>query len=1107
MFQPALEKTKSYTIKKRVIFFFTFLITFSFFVLFLPSLKNLYAACYCVDPVGDNCWCATTPPPSATYPSVINTGSVQVMCDSQHEANYFFNVRNPICGNNAETIPYCSRMDWDNQLLMCWGTSFDGPLTPSGIPPDTMSWYALPGPTTISFNTGTWPSITSIWTCASSLHCCTGDPEDAQRCIDEPLPFTACGVQRPDYDPSNPAPFCSEEEPSYPGEMFYSNPDPFPEPYVPCNEIRPQEFHSLRPYQASPCKQEAEDLALFCGSDFILLDNVLIQKTYYDELDPPFGSYPLYWTYSFEGQPISAMDNYSPEAAIACGICNSQNQCVPTDLINCIPEFGCMNNQQCEAGFCIPNDNGTETCTFVIDRENDIAIDLQMAELPIMGYTELSMGAYDTYKVINSLYQDETVSDAEKMNEYVSWYLNGVIGRAEYDPPDPETEEGHRKIVDFSGPLKKLLAFESQIEKRWQEVEKAILSSICDPDAEDHDPFCIRHNQIIACHLSGDPTKCYDNEEVVGYTRILDWPSRPPLQRDYESFNLYEVALENWRSSNLWRLFSYIPFSSTEDRVGEVEIFKYSIQPPLSSDIIILRSDIRNQIPAELFFPHMEESVELADLLQRLFSSRQSNLEAGPSSSPPPLDPLCDPAAVRKNPGDALFGTELSATIEYTAQVACTFTQPGDGRVCRAAGGECMLEDKENWTCTTHYEQVDCNYGYFCGVNCSPYYRPTPQVTCLNASLPEIPPYPYSESDFYCFPPTGDWSYALPGGGECCFGGECFPAITGWCGEGSTHLCGHIMCIVGPDNQFTVSPFTYTEDCRLQVPIAFQTITKTPLADRIWTKLVYGSFAAFKRIFPQIEDVEGRPVRRLYDMPSASAVVYRSLTDSATVVSPSGGAPHIYFPHLGGVHEYFLNCTQKALRPQGYGRGCETAPRPLSHITGEGDCATPPPSDLPVGAGKCEIPTEGYCSPEYLMSVTQGYDGVGWNECQASIAAIICNMESGGNPSAINCGCLTGSTVDYSIGLFQINLLAHSMPGTNCYQAFEYSCPYWWCQNQGPILCTILDQDMVNACADYYFDPVNNILKAYELSLGGTNWTPWSTATSCATEIAALGCN
>lgn len=389
--------------------------------------------------------------------------------------------------------------------------------------------------------------------------------------------------------------------------------NPSPEPYVPCDEVRPDslhpleiEFHSLRPYQVSPCNQNAENLALFCGNDFTILDQIDILKEYTDETGT------LEWEYIFEGEEIPPTDPQVPNFRLACSYC-SNGQCLPRNP-PCIPdeEINCSSDLDCQTE-CVDNGDGTETCVFTIDRIKDIAIDLEGAYLPIMGFTEPSSGATSqTYRVINSVYQgDETMNNPDRVNEYVSWYLNGIIGRAEYDPPETNLETGREQIVDFSGPIKKLLAFENQISDRIQEVQRVLTGEA-------------RHDQIIGCVNSlGQPTHCYPDRAGVTETRLSYWTNRfPPLRSAFDTFEDYIDAYENWRNNTRWRLFTYIPFSSTEDRIGMVELASYTVHPPISGTVVILSSQILSQDPAELFFSHMEEGFELGNIPRQIFNPR-----------------------------------------------------------------------------------------------------------------------------------------------------------------------------------------------------------------------------------------------------------------------------------------------------------------------------------------------------------------------------------------------------------------------------------------------------------------------------------------------------
>ncbi len=115
-------------------------------------------------------------------------------------------------------------------------------------------------------------------------------------------------------------------------------------------------------------------------------------------------------------------------------------------------------------------------------------------------------------------------------------------------------------------------------------------------------------------------------------------------------------------------------------------------------------------------------------------------------------------------------------------------------------------------------------------------------------------------------------------------------------------------------------------------------------------------------------------------------------------------------------------------------------------------------------------------------------------EQAAREASIICQGESSSIPEGNdNLGCfnvnLSERTADYSIGLFQINLLAH------CPQAITYTL--------NPITCAIINQQKLNQCVEYYHIPENNIEKAValyneSLSINGSGWYPWlNTASRC----------
>lgn len=128
--------------------------------------------------------------------------------------------------------------------------------------------------------------------------------------------------------------------------------------------------------------------------------------------------------------------------------------------------------------------------------------------------------------------------------------------------------------------------------------------------------------------------------------------------------------------------------------------------------------------------------------------------------------------------------------------------------------------------------------------------------------------------------------------------------------------------------------------------------------------------------------------------------------------------------------------------------------------------ASPVPSSPPVST-KCDL-GKGLCDVDFLKPYFQKHsinDEKIWQE-----ASIVCMKESGGSSTIINDRCLIRETFDYSIGLFQINLLAH------CPEAFSY-------KNSETKECTIAPTNKLNECVGYYQDVNNNIEKAIQLYL------------------------
>jgi len=96
--------------------------------------------------------------------------------------------------------------------------------------------------------------------------------------------------------------------------------------------------------------------------------------------------------------------------------------------------------------------------------------------------------------------------------------------------------------------------------------------------------------------------------------------------------------------------------------------------------------------------------------------------------------------------------------------------------------------------------------------------------------------------------------------------------------------------------------------------------TNTPLIEAIWNQTVAGSQSVVRRFFPRSGE---EPLKEIQDLPTETDIVYEAVNKSQTgigrgQVSLLTQNPKLYFPHLGGIHKYFLNGIQSLIRPKDF---------------------------------------------------------------------------------------------------------------------------------------------------------------------------------------------
>ena len=179
-----------------------------------------------------------------------------------------------------------------------------------------------------------------------------------------------------------------------------------------CNETYFDEYHPLRPYPGSPCDPliarsipEAPAISEKKYNTFACGSSLTPQR---EEVFDPYGKNGLYESQIREGY--------------------AHTVCEPSESS---PEFA-----------AIARSGGTVTCWRT--SAFDITVDLAHANVGILGNT-----------------QDNNLTDAQKVNEYLSWYLTGTPQIGDQIKLDKNKPADIDRLINFSGPLRKLLPFDA----------------------------------------------------------------------------------------------------------------------------------------------------------------------------------------------------------------------------------------------------------------------------------------------------------------------------------------------------------------------------------------------------------------------------------------------------------------------------------------------------------------------------------------------------------------------------------------------------------------------------------------------------------------------
>jgi len=480
----------------------------------------------------------------------------------------------------------------------------------------------------------------------------------------------------------------------------------------------------------------------------------------------------------------------------------------------------------------------------------DLAIDLSRAEFPIMGNTQKPM------------------TDSEKVNHYLSWYLNGTIQQSEQIPLNVDSVDDMNRLINYSGPLKKLLSDQLQ-----GKIKEAVIEG---PWGTDY------HNYRVSEHFR------------LSTLDFIPVDFRIPILQT--------------------------PFSSLEDITGELTIGLVPAQQPASPEIdgTIIPGSMSLTLGADptadsrLYYPHLRNVNALSDVLvsisrpypESLDPSSRSlitqritehqgiedstpvyrpdyrtglntrNTEIIPAApAPPPLYPnpdiTCEIKQVRTNQGDTLLGS---------APLSDTSTSPNPLRA------------------TLKYNQM---------------FRYTPEVS-------EFPP--------NCIPEKKNCLYLE----RCCDGSACKaePPEPDYCdgpvltcrsydsaGECVAHSAFEGCYWVGGEEDVATCPPYPTVELKSEARVA--TYVKTPMVEKVYDTLVVGELSLMRRLLPQRPEELGDEVDWLQGekdltrtIPGSTQVDYgissSTLNNARASAGDKAGPPEIFFGRLGSLANHIL---------------------------------------------------------------------------------------------------------------------------------------------------------------------------------------------------------
>lgn len=560
-------------------------------------------------------------------------------------------------------------------------------------------------------------------------------------------------------------------------------------------------------------------------------------------------------------------------------------------------------------------------------QKHNLYVELSGSELPILGNTE---------QVTNSQGGTEEYDDAQKLNEYASWYLSGVNTRAEYGEPTND------QVVNFSGPLNKLIPLMIAESERRKTIEKAsnVVEFTDDTGTSDdggstQEKTVENHNQIVVCA----------DEKILGIFGKVEAKPCPEGQK---------YRLKDW----LEDLSFLRKVGNTLNNVSN-GIIGGALGGVLTTGLDAVGVDVSFNDAWNYRFPPLPWDDGTGKPFKSDTDYKKAYAEWQGKSCVVILGRLSclDNPLVTNKYADLYHYIPLSST---TDKKGANYIM-GDGPSYTGGAGT-KIENDQHKTYSgaplyfAHTQEVkelsgllnktyqpegyeDIELGYSKDVEVikkgsKPAQSPLPSTNSPDKQLPTSPGDPYAGLD--C-----SLAQVRVNEGDNLFAGDKGGPYEMWVTEVEYDIteveCNEVNeppepgCMRGPvGNQKPCGP-KVSFNCPAYVEISIKTAVKAPNLNEIFKQTVAGTGSTFRKMFPKIG--EGSPIECIADIPTSTDVYYdptqseepqgpKSDISFKVRQNPDDGAntqAQLTFPHVGSVYEYFLKGIQTALRPKGYG--------------------------------------------------------------------------------------------------------------------------------------------------------------------------------------------